>query len=98
MEQIFTLMDREKLPFDGDTYEFEGQRFRNTKVSFIWVDMPPGGSVRLHKHPYEEVFIIEEGKAIFSIDAQTIEAHSGQIIIVPKDTAHKFGNSGDGRL
>jgi hypothetical protein len=32
----------------------------NNKTS-LWVDMPPGGAVRLHKHPYREIFIVQQG-------------------------------------
>ena len=35
----YTVLDKEALPFDGNTYEFEGLKHQNTDVSFIWVDM-----------------------------------------------------------
>jgi mannose-6-phosphate isomerase-like protein (cupin superfamily) len=54
--------------------------------------MPPGGTVRLHKHPYEEIFIIQEGIATFTVDSVTLEARAGQIIIVSAETPHKFMN------
>lgn len=94
----YTILNRDALPSDANTYEFEGFRHQVTEVSFIWVDMPPGGSVRLHKHPYKEIFIIQDGAATFTVGSATIEAHAGQIIIVPADTAHKFMNTGDQRL
>ena len=47
----YTILNRDELPFDGNTYEFIGSQHQDTEVSFIWVDMAPGGSVRLHKHP-----------------------------------------------
>jgi mannose-6-phosphate isomerase-like protein (cupin superfamily) len=92
------ILNRETLPHDGNTYEFKGLKYQDTQVSFIWVDMPPGGSVRLHKHPYKEIFIIQEGVATFTVGSAVLEAHAGQIIIVPADTPHKFMNSGDQRL
>src|SRR5512132_3381584 len=93
----YTVLNREELPFDGNTYEFEGIH-QNTEISFIWVDMLPGGHVRLHKHPYKEIFIIQEGTSTFTIGSTTLEAHAGQIIIVPADTPHKFMNSSDRQL
>jgi mannose-6-phosphate isomerase-like protein (cupin superfamily) len=92
------ILDREILPNDGNTYEFEGLRYQDTQASFIWVDMSPGGSVRLHKHPYKEIFIIQEGVATFTVGSVELEAHAGQIIIVPADTPHKFVNNGDQQL
>jgi mannose-6-phosphate isomerase-like protein (cupin superfamily) len=54
--------------------------------------MPPGGTIRLHKHPYPEIFIIQEGRATFTVGSATQEARAGQIIIVPADVPHKFMN------
>lgn len=93
-----TVLSRDDLPHDGNTYEFEGIRHQATEVSFIWVDMPPGGTVRLHKHPYKEIFIIQEGVATFIVGSTTLEAHAGQIIIVPANVAHKFMNLSDRQL
>ena len=94
----YTILNRDELPTDGDTYEFEGSRYQDSEVSFIWVDMLPGGTIRLHKHPYKEIFIIQEGVATFTVDSTTLEAHAGQIIIVPADMPHKFMNSSDRQL
>ena len=94
----YTILNRDDLPRDGNTYEFEGLRYQDSQVSFIWVDMPPGGIVRLHKHPYKEIFIIQEGVSTFTVGSITLEAVAGQIIIVPADVPHKFMNNGDGQL
>ncbi len=90
-----TVLNRDELPRDRNTYEFEGSRYNDTEVSFIWVDMPPEGAIRLHKHPYKEIFIIQEGAATFTVGSTTLEARAGQIIIVPADVPHKFRNSSD---
>jgi mannose-6-phosphate isomerase-like protein (cupin superfamily) len=92
------ILNRDILPNDGKTFEFEGQKYDETEVSFIWVDMEPGGGVRLHQHAYKEVFIIQEGTATFTVGAAALEAHAGQIIIVPPNTPHKFKNTGNQRL
>jgi len=95
---MYTVLNRDELPYDGNTYEFVGSQYQDVEISFIWVDMPPGGLVRLHKHPYTEIFIIQEGTATFTVGSTTLEAHEGQIIIVPADTPHKFMNLGDNQL
>ena len=94
----YTVLHRDELPYDGNTYEFQGFQHRDTNVSFIWVDMPPGGTIRLHKHPYEEIFIIQEGVATFTVGSATLPAHAGQVIIVPADVPHKFMNLSDKQL
>ena len=94
----YTILNRDELPRDANTYEFVGSQYLDTEISFIWVDMPPGGTIRLHKHPYKEIFIIQEGVATFTVDSAIVEAHAGQIIIVPADVPHKFTNLTDQQL
>jgi len=73
MSANFTILNRDDLPRDGSTYEFVGAQHGDVDLSFIWVDMPPGGSVRLHQHPYQEIFIVQEGVSTFTICSATIE-------------------------
>ncbi len=80
------------------TYEFQGFQYQDTEVSYIWVDLPPRGALRLHWHPFKEIFIIQEGIATFAIGSATLEAHTGQMVIVPADVPHKFMNSSDRQL
>ncbi len=94
----YSIYNRDELPRDRNLYEFEGSQYNDTEISFIWVDMLPEGSVRLHKHPSKEIFIIQEGVATFTVGSSTLEAHAGQIIIVPADVPHKFRNSSDRQL
>ncbi len=53
---------------------------------------------KLHRHPYEETFIIEQGTATFTIDGEKVAVGSGHILVVPAGAAHGFLNSGDGVL
>lgn len=94
----YTVLNRDELQREGNTYEFEGYLYGDTNVSFIWVDMLPGEGPRLHKHPYEEIFIIQEGHVTFTVGSTTVEAQAGQIVIAPPDVPHKFFNSGEGPL
>ncbi len=87
------ILKKEDLPNDGNVFDFEGRFYQDLDVSFIWVDMPPGGSVRLHRHAYQEIFILLEGRAAFTVGSDTLEAHAGQVIIVPANTPHKFKNA-----
>ena len=94
----YTVVNKDELQNSGSTSEFEGYLHGDTEVSFILVDMQPEEGVRLHKHPYQEIFIIQEGVATYMVGTTMLEAHAGQIIIAPADTPHKFVNSGKGQL
>jgi quercetin dioxygenase-like cupin family protein len=63
-------------------------------VSIIVVDAPPGSGPRLHRHPYEETFIVQEGQARFTVGEEEIEARAGQILVVPAGTPHRLVNTG----
>jgi len=41
------------------------------------VDAPPGGGPKLHKHPYEEIFVVQEGTATFTAGDETIKVEGG---------------------
>jgi quercetin dioxygenase-like cupin family protein len=73
---------------------FEG-REHGSSVSFFIGTFPAGTGPGLHRHPYDETFIVEAGSATFTIDAETVELGAGQIAVVPANTPHKFV-SGEG--
>lgn len=95
----YTIVNKEDLSRSGDTYyEMEGYLYGKTNISLILVDVPPGEGPKLHTHPYEEIFVIQEGSATYTIGSTTLEARAGQVAIVPAGVPHKFVNSGPGRL
>jgi len=94
----YIVVNTDELAHSGDTYEFEGYQHGNAGICVILVNMAPGEGPKLHQHPYEEVFIIQEGRATYTIGSTTLEATAGQIAIVPAGVPHKFINSGTGRL
>ena len=54
------VFDKADLAASGTAYEFEGHRHGGANVSFIVIDgSPPGSGPKLHKHPYEEVFVVQ---------------------------------------
>ena len=78
--------------------ELQGREYGGVNVSLIFVDAGPGEGPRLHRHAYEEIFIMLEGQSRFTVGAHTVEARAGQIIIVRAGVPHKFVNVGEGRL
>ena len=74
--------------------KFEGKDHGAT-VSFFLSQHQPGEGPDLHRHPYEELFVMYEGVATFTVGDAQITAGPGQIVVVPPDTPHKFKNTGD---
>ena len=83
------LIEQDDLPG-----RFEGAD-HGAGVSFFLARTRPGRGPRLHRHPYEETFVVHEGRLTFTVDGQTIEARAGQIVIAPPGSVHKFVNVGD---
>ncbi len=67
-------------------------------ISFFISRNRPGTGPDLHRHPYEETFIVKEGKVRFTVGENTIEATAGEIVVVPAGTPHKFVSSGSTAL
>jgi mannose-6-phosphate isomerase-like protein (cupin superfamily) len=71
---------------------------RVASVPLIVIDAPPGSGPKLHTHPNEEVFVVQEGSVTFTAGDDVIEASGGQVVVVPAGVPHRFVNSGAGRL
>ena len=82
------------LPGGESADRFEG-RDHGSSVSSFLIHQPPGHRVPLHRHPYEETFIVQAGVATFSVDGDTLEVPAGNVVIVPAGAAHGFTNNGD---
>lgn len=90
-------INKDELPHSGSAHRFEGYRYGGANVSFFLSETPPERGPQLHTHPYEEVFVVQEGDLTFTVGDDTIEATGGQIVVVPAGVPHRFVNSGIGR-
>lgn len=88
------VIAREHLP----DHLFQGGEHGGIPISFFWVQTAPGRGPKLHKHPYEEIFVVLEGHATFTVGDRTIEVDGEHVVIGPAGVPHKFINSGEGTL
>ena len=91
------VIDIDRLPAGENASRFDGHE-HGTNVSFFISRNRPGTGPGLHRHPYEETLIVEEGKVRFTVGENTIEATAGEIVVVLAGPPHKFVSSGVGRL
>lgn len=89
----YRIVNNQELPGNSSSYQFEGALHGAANVSFFLSATPPGHGPALHKHPYEEIFIVQAGQLVFTVDNDTVTADEGQIVIVATGTPHKFINS-----
>ena len=100
MQKSATLLDRAEWEKRPEVWhgEFEGKLFgTNASVMFYTTD-EIGRGPPLHRHPYDEVFIVRQGRALFTVGDMQVEATAGQVVFGPANVPHKFVNLGPGRL
>jgi mannose-6-phosphate isomerase-like protein (cupin superfamily) len=79
---------------EGDARTFRGADHGGMPVSFILDREKPGSGPALHRHPYDEVWILDEGEVTFTAGDETLTAGPGSIVVVPAGTPHQFKNTG----
>ncbi len=53
-------------------------------------DNPPGSEVATHRHACGEVFVVYDGRGVYTIGDAEIVAVPGDVVIVPPNTWHSF--------
>jgi len=93
----------------SDTGHAEGASFRLMQreqldlgeISIGLSDNPPGssaGRAAMHRHSCGEVFVVYEGRGVYTIEDTEIVAGPGDMVIVPANTWHTFRQDGESRL
>jgi len=88
-----SVINREKLPFVRMLHEFVGEK-RDLNISFSLVNAPPGRRPDLHRHDYDEIIIVQDGRATCVAGDEQRDMKAGDIIVIPAGTPHRFVNSG----
>lgn len=89
-----TIVPAADLPGSDTARRFDG-RDHGAGVSFFLFRSRPGRGPELHRHPYDETFVLLEGRAAFTVGEEAIEASAGEIVVVPAGAAHRFVGIGD---
>jgi len=88
----------DELPLSNIAREFVGDDHGGVGICAMFVDAPPGRGPSLHRHPYVEVLITQEGRATFFLGDEEREVGAGEMVVVAAGQWHGFVNSGDGPL
>ena len=62
---------QENLPFGGSSHEFVGSEQGNTNVSVFLFRGKPGSGPGPHRHPYDEIQFIREGRGLWTASGKT---------------------------
>lgn len=89
---------QEDLPFRGSSHEFVGAEQGDVGVCVYLLSAVPGRGPGPHRHPYDEVQIIKEGRGRYLVDGQEFEAGAGDILVIKAGEVHSFTSIGAGPL
>ena len=93
-----SVIKQSELPWSVIAHEFVGEDHGGIGFTFLLVDAEPGQGPALHRHPYPEVLIVQEGEATAAVGAETLVVRAGDIVVIPANVVHGFVNTGAGRL
>jgi quercetin dioxygenase-like cupin family protein len=77
----------------GDTYTItvSGDQ-TNGRFCVIDMHVPPGGGPGLHRHDFEETFVVQEGEIEATFRGQKTTVKAGETINIPANAPHYFHN------
>jgi quercetin dioxygenase-like cupin family protein len=87
-----------ELPSTTFSRELVGSDHGGTGACLIFVEAPPGGGPSLHRHPYDEILVVQDGEATVTAEGEERVVRGGEVVIVPAGVAHAFVNTCDGPL
>ena len=89
---------QENLPFVGSSHEFVGVDQGGTGVSVFLFHGKPGSGPGPHRHPYDEIQFIREGRGVWTVNGKTFEGGAGDIFVIKAGEVHSFKAVGDSPL
>ena len=64
---------QENLHFVGSSHEFVGAEQGDANVSVFLFHGKPGSGPGPHRHPYDEIQFIREGRGVWTVNGKTFE-------------------------
>ena len=89
---------QQDLPFKGSSHQFVGADHGDVSVSAFLLSAEPGRGPGPHRHPYDEVQFIREGRGLYIVNGEEFEAGAGDILVIKAGEIHSFRCIGDSPL
>jgi len=89
---------QEDLPFKGSSYNFVGANNGDVGISAFLLSADPGRGPGPHRHPYDEVQFIREGRGLYTVNGKEFEAGAGDILVIKAGEVHSFKCIGESPL
>jgi quercetin dioxygenase-like cupin family protein len=89
---------QQDLPLIGSSHNFVGARNGDVGISVFLFHGQPGSGPGPHRHPYDEVQFIREGRGLWNVNGEAFEAGAGDILVIKAGEVHSFRCIGDAPL
>jgi quercetin dioxygenase-like cupin family protein len=89
---------QENLPFVGSSHEFVGAEHGDVNVSVFLLSALPGKGPGPHRHPYDEIQFVRDGRGLWTVNGQSFEGSAGDIFVIKAGEIHGFKAIGDSPL
>jgi quercetin dioxygenase-like cupin family protein len=70
----------------------------DVNISVFLLSALPGRGPGPHRHPYDEVQFVTEGRGLWTVNGEEFEAGAGDILVIKAGEIHGFRNIGDTAL
>jgi quercetin dioxygenase-like cupin family protein len=89
---------QQDLPFVGSSHQFIGTENGDVNISVFLLNALPGRGPGPHRHPYDEVQFVREGRGLWVVDGKEFEGSAGDIFVIKAGEVHSFKCIGDSPL
>lgn len=86
---------QEDLPFRGSSHHFVGEDHGSVDISAFLLNATPGRGPGPHRHPYDEVQFVREGRGLYVVNGEEFEVVAGDILVIKAGEVHSFKCIGD---
>ena len=83
------------LPFRGSSYNFVGADNGDVSISVFLFRGKLGAGPGPHRHPYDEIQFVLEGRGRWVVDGNEFEGGAGDIFVIKAGEVHSFKNVGE---
>ena len=86
---------QQDLPFVGSSHQFVGAEQGDVNVSVFLLRAVPGAGPGPHRHPYDEIQFVREGRGLWTVNGRSFEGGAGDIFVIKAGEIHSFKVVGD---
>ena len=99
LQPVIRASDMEPFePLPGASTRFVRLEERGVPIRVAVTTYPPGTVAHEHRHPHWQVFVVQEGRGVYTLNGAAVVAEAGDIVAVPPNALHGFRVDGDAPL